>query len=67
MKIAATRKPGLVSKPGATRNIVAKPGGARTTMPPKPIRGLEQAQGLQQVHPQLDLVLGKCHISFVKM
>ena len=66
MKLAATREPGLVSKPGATKNIVAKPGGARTTLPSKAIRGFENAPGLQQVHPQLDL-LGKCHISFVKM
>ena len=51
MKIAAARKPGLVSKPG----------GVRTTLPPRiqrirGIRGFEQQQGLQQI-------FGQCHIS----
>ena len=54
MKIAAARKPGLISKPG----------GPRTTLPPRN-RRLEQAQGLQHIHPQLG-IFGQCHISLSK-
>ena len=55
MKIAAARKPGLVSKPG----------GVRTTLPPRiqrirGIRGFEQQQGLQQIFGQCHISLSKC-------